>query len=34
MSEPRLNHLMVHSIYKELLEEFDSNTTANEFVTN
>ena len=32
MSQPRLNHLMVLSIYKQLLDELDLNTTAKEFV--
>ena len=36
MSQPRLNHLMVLSIYKELelLDDLDLNTTAYEFVSN
>ena len=32
MSQPRLNHMMVLSIYKELLDELDSYAVANEFV--
>jgi len=32
MSQPRLNHVMVLSIYKELLDELDSYAVANEFV--
>jgi len=31
MSQPRLNHVMVLSIYKELLDELDSYTVANKF---
>ena len=34
MSQPRLHHLVVLSIYKELLDDLDLNTTANEFVGN
>ena len=34
MSQPQLNHLMVLSIYKELLDDLDLSTTANEFVGN
>ena len=32
MSQPRLNHVMVLSIYKELLDELDLYAEANEFV--
>ena len=32
MSQPRLNHVMVLSIYKELLDELDLYAVANEFV--
>ena len=32
MSQPRLNHVMVLSIYKELLNELDLYAVANEFV--
>jgi len=32
MSQPRLNHVMVLSIYKELLDELDLYAIANEFV--
>ena len=32
MSQPRLNHVMVLSIYKELLDELDSYAVANDFV--
>ena len=32
MSQPRLNHVMVLSIYKELLDELDLYAVGNEFV--
>jgi len=32
MSQPRLNHVMVLSIYKELLDELDLYAVANEFI--
>ena len=32
MSQPRLNHMMILSIYKELVDELDLYAVANEFV--